>query len=109
MLCNTPSADGKLNPMNYTFRWKWTYRPGGTMQISGKSTSGKDQNILRWGHSPTGNFSVKEAYHLQENHQGKPKEHIWSKIWNPKFWLKVSIFLWLISQNRILTWDNLQK
>jgi hypothetical protein len=66
-------------------------------------------NILRWGHSPTGNFSVKEAYHLQENYQGKPKEHIWSKIWNPKFWPKVSIFLWLISQNRILTWDNLRK
>jgi hypothetical protein len=38
----------------------------------------------------------------------QPKEHIWGKIWNPKLWLKVSLFLWLIVQNRILTWDNLQ-
>jgi hypothetical protein len=66
-------------------------------------------DILRWGHLPTGNFSVKEAYHLQENYQMQPKEHIWGKIWNPKFWPKVSLFLWLIAQNRILTWDNLRK
>jgi hypothetical protein len=38
----------------------------------------------------------------------QPKEHLWGKIWNPKFGSKVSIFLWLIAQNHILTWDNLQ-
>jgi hypothetical protein len=42
-------------------------------------------DILIWGHFPTGNVSFKEAYHLQENHQMQPKEHIWSKIWNKKF------------------------
>jgi hypothetical protein len=66
-------------------------------------------DILRWGHSTTGNFSVKEAYYLQENYQEQPRERIWGKIWNPKFWPKVSIFLWLTIQNRILTWDNLWK
>jgi hypothetical protein len=66
-------------------------------------------NILRWGHSTTGNFSVKEAYYLQGNYQDQAKESIWGKIWNSTLWPKVSIFLWLTVQNRILTWDNLKK
>jgi hypothetical protein len=55
------------------------------------------------------NFSVKEAYHLQGNNQHQDMEHIWSTIWNPNLWPKVSFFLWLTTQNRILTWDNLRK
>jgi ribonuclease HI len=66
-------------------------------------------DILRWGHSASGNFSVKEAYYLQGNYHNQEMDNIWSKIWNKALWPKVSTFLWLIIHNRILTWDNLRK
>jgi hypothetical protein len=66
-------------------------------------------DILRWGHSMTGIFSVNEAYYLQGNYHNQSPEIIWSKIWQSILWPKVSIFLWLTAQNRILTWDNLLK
>jgi hypothetical protein len=54
-------------------------------------------------------FSVKEAYYLHENFHMQPKGHIWNIIWKSKLWPKISTFLWLMAQNRILTWDNLWK
>jgi hypothetical protein len=36
-------------------------------------------DILRWGHSTTGNFSVKEAYYLQGSYQNQNKENLWNK------------------------------
>eukprot|EP00253_Pinus_taeda_P032484 PITA_32484 len=36
-------------------------------------------------------------------------DQLWTHVWQPKLWPKISIFLWLLSKNRILTWDNLQK
>jgi hypothetical protein len=66
-------------------------------------------NILLWGHSTTGIFSVNEAYYLQGNYHNQSPEIIWSKIWQSILWPKVSIFLWLTAQNRILIWDNLLK
>ena len=64
-------------------------------------------DILRWGHSPAGTFSIKEAYLLQEHSHEQRKEPIWSKVWNKALWPKVSTFLWLVVHNRALTWDNL--
>jgi hypothetical protein len=66
-------------------------------------------DILRWGYSTAGIFNIKEAYLLQGQHQEQRKEHIWSKVWNPALWPKVSTFLWLVVHNRALTWDNLRK
>jgi hypothetical protein len=66
-------------------------------------------DILRWGHSASSNFSVKEAYGIQCNHNNQQGDNIWSKIWRKELWPKVSTFLWLIIHNRILTWDNLRK
>jgi len=66
-------------------------------------------NILRWGHSTTCIFSVSEAYYLQGNYQNQIPETIWSKVWQSIHWPKVSFFLWLTTQNRILTWDNILK
>ena len=34
---------------------------------------------------------------------------IWEKIWNLKHWLKITLFLWLVSHSSILTWDNILK
>jgi hypothetical protein len=68
-----------------------------------------DPDILRWGYTPNGNFTLKEGYNLQENFQNIQKEHIWEIIWKSKFWPKISTFLWLLVQNKILTWDNLRR
>ena len=37
------------------------------------------------------------------------KDQLWDQVWQPNIWPKVSTFLWLLSKQRILTWDNLQK
>jgi exonuclease III len=66
-------------------------------------------DILRWGHTSSGSFSVKEAYYLQGTTPGQATDEIWGKIWQPFIWPKISFFLWLTAQNRILTWDNLMK
>jgi hypothetical protein len=65
--------------------------------------------MLKWGHSASGNFSVKEAYSIHCHQNNQQGDNIWSKIWRKELWPKVSTFLWLIIHNRILTWDNLRK
>jgi ribonuclease HI len=67
------------------------------------------RDILWWGHSTLGVFSVKEAYHLLTHPPNQAPEGIWGKVWQPFLWPKISLFLWLTTQNRILTWDNLIK
>jgi hypothetical protein len=66
-------------------------------------------DILRWGYTTAGTFTIKEAYSLYATHQDARTEHIWTKIWNPALWPKISTFLWLVAHNRALTWDNLRK
>jgi ribonuclease HI len=66
-------------------------------------------DILIWGHSASGNFSIKEAYCINDNYHNQEADNIWSKIWSKALWPKVSTFLWLIIHNKILTWDNLRK
>lgn len=67
-----------------------------------------DKEILRWGYEEKGSFTTKEAYNLimKENMVKNP---IWSKVWDSNNWPKISTFLWLLSHNRTLTWDNLRK
>eukprot|EP00253_Pinus_taeda_P009198 PITA_09198 len=65
-------------------------------------------DTLRWGYAEKGTFTSTEAYHIIiKGHYIKDK--IWEKIWKPPIWPKISTFLWLLSHNRILTWDNLRK
>jgi hypothetical protein len=71
--------------------------------------SEEGQEILCWGHSMTGTFTIKEAYHLKSQFQLLPKYPIWHIIWKSNLWPKVSTFLWLLEQNRSLSWDNLRK
>jgi hypothetical protein len=68
-----------------------------------------DQDILRWGYTPHGSFTLKEGYTLQEKFHNLQKDSIWTTIWKSKLWPKISTFLWLLLQNKILTWDNLQR
>jgi hypothetical protein len=36
-----------------------------------------------------------------------PIKTIWNKIWSKSLWPKISTFLWLVANRRILTWDRL--
>jgi hypothetical protein len=74
-----------------------------------KIRSQEGQDILQWGNSTTGTFTIKEAYYLKAQFHLLPKNPIWHTIWKSHLWPKVSTFLWLLVQNRILTWDNLRK
>eukprot|EP00253_Pinus_taeda_P015484 PITA_15484 len=66
------------------------------------------QDTLRWGYAEKGTFTSTEAYHIIiKGHYIKDK--IWERIWRPPIWPKISTFLWLLTHNRILTWDNLRK
>lgn len=67
------------------------------------------QDILRWGKSTRGTFTVKEAYYLTTRQVREEETWDWGKIWNNKWWPKVTIFAWLVGKERILTWDKLQK
>jgi ribonuclease HI len=66
-------------------------------------------NILRWGHSSRGTFTIKEAYNIKTTSHLLPQEPVWEKIWSIKHWPKISTFLWLVAHKGILTWDNLTK
>jgi hypothetical protein len=76
---------------------------------SRKILSQQGDDILRWGHSTTGTFNIREAYHLRAGHNSLQREEVWSKIWETKSWPKINTFLWLVVHNNILTWDNLRK
>eukprot|EP00253_Pinus_taeda_P013241 PITA_13241 len=60
-------------------------------------------DLLRWGYEEKGTFSTREAYNITI------QDKIWNQIWDSHLWPKVSTFLWLLSHNKILTWDNLRK
>jgi len=64
---------------------------------------------LRWGHTPKGMFTTKEAHHLRYTPTQENKDKLWDQVWQPGIWSKVSTFLWLLGKQRILTWDKLQK
>eukprot|EP00253_Pinus_taeda_P015050 PITA_15050 len=67
------------------------------------------QGKLRWGHTPKGMFTTKEAHHLRYTPTQANKDKLWDQVWQPGIWSKVSTFLWLLGKQRILTWDKLQK
>ena len=71
-----------------------------------KAQEGPD--ILRWGYSPRGSFSVKEAYSIRIS-RNAVSDDIWKKIWIVNLWPKVALFVWLVARGRILTCDNLRK
>eukprot|EP00253_Pinus_taeda_P010493 PITA_10493 len=68
---------------------------------------GKD--ILRWGNSMKGTFTTKEAYYLMDPQDRGDGNVEWKTIWESNWWPKVTIFIWLATKNKILTWDRIQK
>eukprot|EP00253_Pinus_taeda_P017577 PITA_17577 len=67
------------------------------------------EDILRWGRSMKGTFTVKEAYYLTTKQKREEGDIDWRTIWEGKWWPKITIFAWLVSKGRILTWDKILK
>eukprot|EP00253_Pinus_taeda_P028709 PITA_28709 len=72
-----------------------------------KARNGRD--ILLWENSMKGSFTTKEAYFLTSTQSGNEENPDWRIVWERNWWPKVSIFIWLASKNKILTWDRIQK
>eukprot|EP00253_Pinus_taeda_P014645 PITA_14645 len=68
---------------------------------------GKD--ILCWGNSMKGTFTTKEAYYLMGSQNREDGNVEWKTIWEGNWWPKVTIFIWLATKNKILTWDRIHK
>eukprot|EP00253_Pinus_taeda_P030690 PITA_30690 len=65
-------------------------------------------NVLRWGYTPKGTYTTKEAYQIMCQTQ-EPIDPAWHRIWTTGIWPKVFTFIWLRYHQIILTWDNLIK
>jgi len=72
-----------------------------------KARTGKD--IIRWGKSTKGTFTVKEAYYLTDQQDVTERNQDWKVFWGKNWWPKITIFAWLVAKHKILTWDKLQK
>ena len=69
------------------------------------------EDKLVWKKNPVnGDFTAKLGYKIwaEENFQGEIKEW-WKQLWKSEGHLKAKITLWLSLNNKMLTWDNLQK
>lgn len=59
-----------------------------------------------WGFEKTGKFSVKSLYNaMTQNDAGPSHKH----IWKGKVPQKIKIFMWLLTNNAVLTKDNMLK
>eukprot|EP00253_Pinus_taeda_P012904 PITA_12904 len=67
------------------------------------------EDILRWGKTMKGSYTVKEAYFLSTRQNQEDEEQDWKKIWDAKWWPIVTIFTWLVRKGKILTWDKIIK
>ena len=71
-----------------------------------KAQDGLD--VLRWGYTTRGSFNIREAYNIRITHH-TVEDDIWKQIWAVNLCPKVSLFVWLVVQGRILTSENLRK
>jgi ribonuclease HI len=67
-------------------------------------------DVLIWtGGDLSSKFIVKNAYNAVATNLWDRKEEIWRKIlWKWDFPTKIKIFIWLLSANKVLVWENLQ-
>uniref|UniRef100_A0A803Q029 Reverse transcriptase domain-containing protein n=1 Tax=Cannabis sativa TaxID=3483 RepID=A0A803Q029_CANSA len=65
------------------------------------------QDSIVWKCNGNGNFSVKSAYHLDQEHRFNNRREIWRWIWNPGIYPRFAIMLWRVISDCIPTKDKL--
>jgi len=69
-----------------------------------------ERDVLAWNPSPKGKFTVAQGYAMLDGNQHGPNiVNWWKKFWHNLSWPKCNFFLWLLVQNKYLTWENLHK
>ena len=70
----------------------------------------RDDKLVWTKNLVNGDFMAKLGYKtwVGENFQGEMEEW-WKQLWKVEVPLKAKVTLWLTLNNKILTWDNLQK
>jgi len=66
-------------------------------------------NQLRWGRNSEGNFNLKEAKRIVTGFNNQNPDQVWKNLWQNPHWMKIKLFIWLVQQKKILTWENLLK
>lgn len=56
------------------------------------------EDILGWGKSTRGTFTVKEAYYLMGQQERAKENTEWKTIWDSKWWPKITLFAWLVAK-----------
>lgn len=76
-------------------------------QIAGRITYTEDNDDIIRKYDSKGMYSVQSLY-VVVNFRGVVPAHI-PAVWNLNIPLRIHIFLWLLSNNKLLTRDNLSK
>lgn len=66
-------------------------------------------DMICWGYRTPGQFNVKEAAYLASGSTNLPAKKRWCKLWGQGHWPKITLFLWILTRGRILTWENLRR
>jgi hypothetical protein len=71
----------------------------------------KDKDLLMWSwDTKSGQVSAKKAYEVQMLEVVETEPVFWyNDLWKWQLPLKVKLFMWLLLEQRILTWENLVK
>ena len=64
---------------------------------------------LRWSRNTEGTFNLKEAKHMALGFDYPNPNQIWNDLWKNLQWMKIKLYMWVVHQNKILTWENLLK
>jgi len=56
------------------------------------------EDIVRWGKSTKGTFTIKEAYYLMRQQEGVEENTEWKTIWDNKWWPKITLFSYLLQK-----------
>jgi hypothetical protein len=70
----------------------------------------RSDELIWTGGDLSGQITVKNVYEALSNKSWRYKIGGWRrKLWTWDFPLKLNLFIWLLGENKILTWKNLQK
>jgi hypothetical protein len=88
---------------------EWTNYIKGLVSSGIELNNEKDRLMWSWD-TKKGQVNAKQAYKVQVLEDMEEETKYWySEIWNWQLPLKVKLFIWLLLEQRILTWENLNK
>jgi hypothetical protein len=92
-----PDLEAEWNRLHTAINW------------SRNPPSGEANSLIWTGGDNTGIFTVKNAYHAIATKFWRQHDEAWrKKLWKGDCPMKIKLFIWLLTENKLLVWDNLQ-